>query len=624
MIQTAGLPPSATGAFGLLKVGLSISAAEVQIRTWTTQRTFEKSNTAVVHFVSLRRFWAGAIYPLSLTLLMISLLFLALIIAATVTMFRVDIETRQAEFALRTALGANSRRLLSLLFFETAIIVLAGVTVSLSLSSLLIHLTVGYLSLTPGLYGTLHGLDIAVALGASLATVIIAVAIQRVALSQSFRHQSVGYGSVASSANVLSTATKTIVWPRLPIQPMLVTVIVVIAMLLVRSAYRIRHLSLGVRTDDTFVCEISMFTDLDQFVAKRIRADASTAEREMMFTESSRSYHEMMNSSLTEVLAELAKSPSVRSAGVISTAPYRNHQPWATDAHVSNGRNVADRSMVVHNVAFRSITPDVIPALGMTLVYGRGFTGRAAQDRDTVIINRAMADKLGSWSDAMAQYIELATLRRARVVGIVNNVYEQSVQEEVWPTVYFPFSEYGVSDVDLVVRTRHDATGSEVARLIDRSLHSVDERAIASHFARLSDMVESAGTLTRYTAAYLFALAIVSVFLAGFCTSAAILADFHGRRREVGIRLALGATAFNIVISFVLGSLLRNGISMVLGVFLAWSLSRLLSHLVLDVGGNFDLGGYIIAVSALAGYILTIQVVVMGSALQRTPRDLLS
>jgi len=621
LIQTAGIPASSGGAIGLLKRGVSIVAAEAAIRTWPKQRYFDSGQDGAVKLVSLPDFQAGEIYPLGVRLWFASIVFLVLIIITAGTIFKADAEIRMEEFAIRAALGASPGRLLRELCLESAIGISLALVGSFFVRYLLVHLTAAYLSLPNTFALRMSWNELAMAAGSAGAAFISSLVIHQANL---FRMQaSFSVVRLLRKQGIKTQqATKSAFAHRIPVQIIPASIILIVAGLLLRSAYDAMHINPGVQTGDAYICEVSLSQDLEKFAAARMRSSFSQAQRDKSMSSSVQLFHEQMNSYITEALSNLAKNPRIIDAGVISTAPYKGHLPLATDVHVSAEAEKPPDSIVLHNVIFRSMTPGAIPALGLRLLYGRNFGGGSAEDANTIIVNEALSVKVGPGSSPLGRYIMLTTLPPARIIGIVSNTREQTLYSQVWPTIYYPFSQYGLSDVDLVVRSAHGVSSRQARAMVETSIRANFPDAVVSHFAPLDVMVESAATMTRYTAGYLVVLATLSVFLAGFCASSKTLGEFRHRKREIGIRIALGATSADIIRSFVYSDLARSSIPAFLGALLAWGFSHVLGQVMYGIRAS-DPVSYVGAMATLLGTTTIAEMVLLGRALQRNPRELL-
>ncbi len=536
---------------------------------------------------------------------MASLFFLVLIVIAAGTVVQTEAEVRRHEFEIRSALGASAGRLFASLNLETGLIVSFALAASFLVRSTLIRVTSSYLSLPKGFYLGVRGIDLAMAAGVAGIAWAACILVQRTNLRQ---------GGLVRKRSDISRY-------RLPGQIIPATIILIAAALLARSAYKTMHIDTGVQTGGVFVSEVSFPFDWERLL--RTDPKMSQTEIDKAFADASRLFNAQMNSDFSAILNTLAKGPGVIHAGVISTAPYKGNGPFGLEAQVYPTADVPPEVPKIHWLSERSMTPEAVPALGMRLLYGRNFTSRGAEDENTVIVNQALAAKLGPGPAALGQYVKrLPTSEPARIVGIVSNVHEQDLFSEVRPTAYRPFSQWGLSDVDLVVRTSGGVSSADALHLIEASVRSTAPSAVVSHFERLSTMVEPTGTLARYTAYYLLALALLSVFLAGFCASSKTLGEFHRRKQEIGIRMALGATKGDVIGLLVFSDLVRSAIAALFGAALAWWFSRLLSHLLYDVKLT-DPISYFVGVTTLIGSVAMVQVLLLKKILQQSPRDLI-
>jgi predicted permease len=280
----------------------------------------------------------------------------------------------------------------------------------------------------------------------------------------------------------------------------------------------------------------------------------------------------------------------------------------------------ADRAgETIQRVAVQSIGPGFFATLGVSIQRGAEFSGRdlaAGVAVDTplpAVINHTAAELFGH-TDSLGTVFRLDE-RVLQVTGVVNYGLPPPFSASATPTVFLPLTLQDLQlarpqGVAAVVRA-HEGDGLERARKalqrLDPNLTTFNARTIGD---QLGDLYAVVGyTQAIYGVVGLFALVLASVGLAGVTAHAAMR-----RRKEIGIRMALGAGSPQV-----LGLVMREGVIMTalgvsIGFALAYALARLLMAMSSQLGQTIAVGvgnptrllagpAMLIAVTALACYL---------------------
>jgi putative ABC transport system permease protein len=217
------------------------------------------------------------------------------------------------------------------------------------------------------------------------------------------------------------------------------------------------------------------------------------------------------------------------------------------------------------NVDYRSVTPDYFRTLAIPLVSGRAF---ADTDGDTAplvaIVDQRLARSFNG-VEPIGHRVRLAANDPWRtVVGVVGHIRHDRVDADTRPQIYFPFEQRTQDRMALAVRTRTDP--ATVGAALAGAIRSVDAEQPVYDARPLSEVVDRALGQRWLQTALLASFASIAVLLAGIGVYGVIAYSVGQRRREFGIRLALGARRSEIV-----GGVLRRG----LGLFAAGSAAGL-------------------------------------------------
>jgi putative ABC transport system permease protein len=285
---------------------------------------------------------------------------------------------------------------------------------------------------------------------------------------------------------------------------------------------------------------------------------------------------------LAQVIARLEALPGVERAGAASVTP---DFPGSWGASFTVPGREAPTPPGYELVNHRLATAGYFEALGIPLLAGRGFdAGNSQRDLDTVIVDRDFAEAMWPGSEAGNQALGKTLERRTRggartytVVGVVGNVAE-SEQASDWTvtrTWYLPTSagtDYDFSGMTLVVHVGAALPGfgrqfQEAVWAVDRELAVSALMPMPARLAETYSRERFSGFLYGMFGSTALAIALVGLYAAlAFLTAA--------RRKEFGIRLALGALPGRLVVGIAASALRLATVGVAAGLPLAWWLSR--------------------------------------------------
>jgi predicted permease len=281
----------------------------------------------------------------------------------------------------------------------------------------------------------------------------------------------------------------------------------------------------------------------------------------------------------TDIATSLSAIPGVSVAGFASGLPmeseYRNGVLIDVEGKTSAGQ-------ISPNRAVKRISPGLLKAQGTRLVAGRDFTWEDVRGhRSVVLVSENMArENWGAPANALGKRIRQGKASPwLEVVGVAENVRADGVNLPAPATVYFRAGGRGVTFAIRSTRAGTEAFLREVATAI----HAVNPGLPLAKVRTLNDVYKRSMARTSFALVLLgiagamaLALAIVGVY--------GVLAYAVGqRRREVGIRLALGAEPRALKWLFVRKGLILNCVGAIIGVALAGGLSRWISSLLFGV-----------------------------------------
>lgn len=279
------------------------------------------------------------------------------------------------------------------------------------------------------------------------------------------------------------------------------------------------------------------------------------------------------------LVSELAQAPGVTAAGFTNFLP-------ATGGTLRfqialEGRSTTDDNGKI-SVGERTITAGYLPALGVPLVAGSWCPPLRfdVNARSKAMVNRAFAERYGP--DLVGRHFTFDQSNDPlEIVGVVGNVIEDGPSAAAAPYVYACLSAGSWPDPEYVVRVRGDVGGAMTAiRQIARRL--APGRAIFG-MQPLENVLASALDQPRLNASVLTVFAAAGLALASLGLYSLLTLLVSERWRELGVRIALGATSGQVV-GLVLasaGRLLAGGI--ILGLVLSVGVERLLRSVLFGV-----------------------------------------
>ena len=302
---------------------------------------------------------------------------------------------------------------------------------------------------------------------------------------------------------------------------------------------------------------------------------------------------------------EVAAMPAVSGAAVATTLPMTGSD--ITMGFTPDGR--ATDPNVRTSAAFFGVSPDYFSTMGIAIVRGRGFTERDDERAAAVVVvNETMAAKYWPGEDPIGQRVTLSYNRTGprEIVGIARDVKQTSLTDAVASQLYTPFVQAPWPFLTAVARTTaapETAAGSlrQVLARLDPEQASGDIRTFDQYLAR------SIAT-PRFTAILLGAFASLALLLAGFGLYGVMAYSVAQRRREIGIRMALGAQAADVR-SLVVSQAVRLGAAgLAIGLAGALAVTRVLDSLLFGVSASDPLtfaavAAALITVLLLAAYL---------------------
>jgi predicted permease len=482
--------------------------------------------------------------------------------------------TRQKEIAVRMALGAGQRRLIRQMLTESVVLSCCGAVLGLVLAVVgtraLAHLQAISIPLLQNVRtdSTALGFIVVMAVLTGLIFGLVpALHIPATALHDALKETSRG-----------STEGQRRNWIRGSLvvsEVAFACVLLVGAGLLIRSFLQVLDVNMG-------------------FQAERAAAIRVDPDRQY-------STQAQQNSYFDEVLRRVKDVPGIEAAGLSDALPLGRNRSWGAPA---KGQVYAKGKFPVAFV--RVVTDGYIKAMGIPVRAGRDISERDTPSTEPVImINETLARTLWPGEDALGKIMRVNGDRR--VVGVVGDVRHLALEQGAGMEMYLPIRQCrDWASLDLVVRTT--LPPSQLASAVRAALKPIQPNLPGNDFRSLQQLVDKAVSPRRFVVLLLGGFALFALVLASLGIYGVISYSVSQRTQEIGIRMALGASAVDLQMRIILQTLGLAAAGMVLGMGASWVLARALSGFLFGVTSTdpVTFAGMLIvltSVAAIAGYL---------------------
>ena len=466
---------------------------------------------------------------------------------------------RTREIAVRSALGASGRRLMRQMLTESLLLgLLAG-----GLGSLLaaggLHALKGMLPAeTPRLAEAgLHPHSFLLIAGLSVATGLLfglapALRVQASAVAQALKANEMAQSSTREQFRFASMLVVG--------QVALAVVVIVGAGLLLHSFWRLVHVDPGFRTAGVVTARVAL--------ADSACGDNDAGRRCTAF------FHSLLERSQT--------LPGVQDAAVVSTLPmtgYDEGYAFDVEDHSRSPRQTPDQG------SSRTVSPGYFHLLGVRLLRGRLLNQEdEAGTSRAVVVNQQMADRYWPGQNALGKRVEWVGKEGRQgvldkgaftIVGVVSNTRHESLDTGPGYEMYVPMAP-GLVGAEMSLLWRSAASAEGKADAMRGLVHSLDPSVPVLDMQALEDVVQVSASSERSLTMLLFAFAGLALGVGMVGVYSLIAYTVHCRTREMGIRLALGATRSQIAMLVLRQGLTLVGTGCLLGLAAAAMAGRLL------------------------------------------------
>ena len=496
---------------------------------------------------------AAAVRPALLVLFASVLMVLVVACGNLVNLVLARNAGRAQEFAVRRALGASAANLLRQLLIEGALLGAAGAAAGAILARLALPALSRFAGDVLPRIDAIH-IDRPALLFAAGLAVVVTILTGITPAVRAIRAPAMATGVAPRTAT--SAGARRLQRVLCVLQVALAVMLLIGATLMGRSLARLLRVDLGVATDHVLTASLNL-------AFGERPADRETIGR------------------IDRVIEEVRALPGVHDAGVGTSVP-----PTLSRMRVTL-RRAGD--VVDYQAAAVPATPGYFSALQMRLIKGRFFTD-ADDDRHppVMIMSEATAKRFFGAGDPIGRTMTLPLVRdgvrssvEMTLVGVTANVKYAGLAAQPDDVVYRPFAQQPWAVPYLVVRT--SANPADLAVTLRRRLAAIDRAIVVSSVTTLDKLVLDASAEPQFRTVLLSSLAALAIGIASMGLYGVVAYAVSRRTREIGIRLALGATSREVLTMVVRDGLTLAIAGVVFGVAGAFFLARLLARLLYGI-----------------------------------------
>jgi putative ABC transport system permease protein len=501
---------------GRLRPGATVAAARAELTAWMDAEHARQPNADPGHRILVRPL-ASQVSAASRTTVAAlggAVLLLLVVTCSSVGLLLVTRASgRTSEVSVRLSLGATRGRLTRQFLTETACVAAVGTAAGIAgAMALLDYLVHGLADALPPF--VVPRINVA-ALGAAAVTAVVVTLV-------------CGIVPAAAALSFVRIPGAQRHRPRhrlIAVQVAISCVLVVVAALLARSLDRLLRVDPGFRSDHLLLIRVSApiasytsAADITRFF-ETIRARVRT---------------------LPGVVAVAAGAPAPLTAGSVG------------DLHVEGGTDVGGPV-----ATYRRVQPGYFATLGIPLLEGRDFTDRDGAGERVVIISAGVARRFWPPHGAIGRRIKVGSAPREpwlRIVGVVGDVRNQTLEDAPELATYEPHAQRPWNALFVIVRTAGEPTA--LVSAVRRAIRDLEPQAVLSPPSTMEARMAESIAARRFYTVVVGTFAMTTIVLVALAVYGALSYSVASRRREIGIRCAVGASTAALR-RFVVGEGLR-------------------------------------------------------------------
>jgi putative ABC transport system permease protein len=554
-----------TNLIGRLKSGVSVEQAQAEMSAIAgrIERDHNQSHAGTgFRIVPLREQLVGDVKPILLVLLGAVGFVLLIACANVASLLLTRSLARQKEIAVRAAMGAGRWRVIRQLLTESSLLALLGgaaglLVASWGVAALVAALPEAQLNALPFLKSLrIDAGVLAFAFALSLLTGIVFGLAPALQATRADLYESLKEGGRAASGEARRRLRGALVVTEIALAVVLLTG----AGLMMKSLLRLLRSDVGFDPRNlltmTVVLPPSKYGD---------------PVRQASFYE--------------QLTGRLESLPGVSGAGMVDNLPLIGGN---TTRFTVVGDPIPPPGQEVE-ANFRVANESYFQTLGAPLVKGRFFDERDTADAPgVVIINKSLADRLFAGRDPIGRRLSYTSINSTpdQIIGVVGDVKITGLDQAIKPVLYYPFRQSASLATSLVVRTSADPVA--LIGAIRNECRSLEPDIATFNARTMEEMISDspASFMRRFPALLIGVFAGLALLLASVGLYGVVSYSVSQQTREIGVRMALGAQASDILKMVLKQGLALAGAGLVIGASAALALTRLLGAMLYEVSAG--------------------------------------
>jgi len=489
---------------------------------------------------------------------------------------------RQREIAIRASLGAGLWRVVRQLLVESFVLAVFGSITGIMLARYLLQFLSNRLAALPIVLPHLQrvALDGRVLAFNAMLCLLLAVlcSLAPVLMARKTDLQAVLRGGHSGAGPRGSSRLFSIL---IASEAALAFLLLVGSGLMIRSLIRLQQQDHGFRPDHVLTMRVPVGTRTQN----QPKGKYDTKPRQMAY--------------YRELLDRVQRIPGIHAAAVVNNLPLSGVNS-ATTMRTADGRPTL--------ISSRTISPQYFTAMGIPLIAGRVFSDADQAGAPAVaIVNEYLARQLFPDRSPLGLALpeEDTTRPGATIVGVVKDTPQMSYEQRSKGEIYLPIRQYifAAFMATIVVRTSGDPLA--LASTLQKQVWSVDPNQPIVKVETMDDVIANSIWRPRFSAWIFTVLGALAVLLTAAGVYAVVAYTTTLRTREVGIRVALGATPGKVIGVILRGTMMPLAAGLAISVVAALWVSRLLGSLLYEIGSSdpvtyLSAGALVLAIGAAA------------------------